>query len=301
VRNAACESWSRLAKEPNFVFLTGDLGFSALEPLGQAAGSRFINAGISEQNMVSVAAGLAKTGLLPWVYSIAPFCYARGFEQIRNDVCLHQLPVKIVGNGGGYGYGVMGPTHHAIEDYGALLSLQHLRVWVPAFKDDVWPAIEGMWRSNSPGYLRLGRCEKPKDFEVGPYAPIRKLVDGDGPVYFVVGPLVGTYLTAATQMPFSTRPEIWSVSELPLGYADFPDNLKASLGRKTRLLVVEEHVRQGSFGQSLAHDLLAAGVSVSFRHAYAQGYLSGRYGSQKFHRTESHLGFEQVSGAFRDE
>ena len=84
------------------------MGYQALEPLRESLGERFINAGVAEQNMVSVAAGLAKTGLQPWVYSIAPFVYARPFEQIRNDVCLHDLPVRLVGNGGGYAYGVMG-------------------------------------------------------------------------------------------------------------------------------------------------------------------------------------------------
>ena len=81
------------ASQPDFVFLTGDLGFMALEPVRTAAGARFINAGVAEQNMVTVAAGLARSGLRPWVYSIAPFLYARPFEQIRNDVCLHALPV----------------------------------------------------------------------------------------------------------------------------------------------------------------------------------------------------------------
>ncbi len=103
------------------VFLTGDLGFMALEPLRDRLGDRFINCGVAEQNMVTVAAGLAKEGFDVWVYSIAPFCYARALEQIRNDVCLHGLPVRVLGNGGGYGYGVMGPTHHALEDYGILL------------------------------------------------------------------------------------------------------------------------------------------------------------------------------------
>ena len=100
-------------------------------------GSRFINAGVAEQNMVSVAAGLARQGMRAWAYSIAPFIYARPFEQIRNDVCLHNLPVVLVGNGGGYGYGVMGGTHHALEDYGVLLGLPNLRVYIPAFDGDV--------------------------------------------------------------------------------------------------------------------------------------------------------------------
>src|ERR1700760_2340360 len=97
-----------LANEEPLVFLTGDLGFMALEPLRDVLGPRFINAGVAEQNMVSVAAGMARAGAKPWVYSIAPFCYARPFEQIRNDVCFNALGVRLVGNGGGYGYGAMG-------------------------------------------------------------------------------------------------------------------------------------------------------------------------------------------------
>ena len=134
MRQAFCNGLVQQAGLPEFVFLTGDLGFKALEPLRDALGPRFINAGISEQNMVSVAAGLARSGLRPWTYSIAPFLYARPFEQIRNDVCLHDLPVILVGNGGGYGYGVMGSSHHALEDYGCLLTLPHMRAFVPAFR-----------------------------------------------------------------------------------------------------------------------------------------------------------------------
>ena len=137
MRDVFCRSLVSQAVDPRLVFLTGDLGFKALEPLREALSQRFINAGVAEQNMVSVAAGLAKLGLRPWVYSIAPFIYARPFEQIRNDVCLHKLPVILVGNGGGYGYGVMGSTHHALEDYGCLLTLPNLRVFVPAFDEDV--------------------------------------------------------------------------------------------------------------------------------------------------------------------
>ena len=90
MRNVFCQSLVEAARVPEFVFLTGDLGFKALEPLRESLGARFINAGVAEQNMVSVAAGLARAGLRPWVYSIAPFVYARPFEQIRNDVCLHR-------------------------------------------------------------------------------------------------------------------------------------------------------------------------------------------------------------------
>ena len=114
MRSAACNAWVNRVTDEEFLFLTGDLGYNALEPLRERLGDRFINAGVAEQNMVSVGAGLAIEGMNVWIYSIAPFCYARPFEQIRNDICQHRLPVKLVGNGGGYGYGAQGASHHAL-------------------------------------------------------------------------------------------------------------------------------------------------------------------------------------------
>src|SRR5580698_103536 len=175
MRKEFCQTLLEFSTCPEFVFLTGDLGFMALEPLQEAMGPRFINAGVAEQNMVGVAAGLAKGGLRPWAYSIAPFLYARPYEQIRNDVCLHNLPVVLVGNGGGYGYGVMGATHHALEDYGSLLCLPRLRVYIPAFDVDLAPLTQILLSSPHPSYLRLGVGEEPRDSAVPAYAPWRKL------------------------------------------------------------------------------------------------------------------------------
>src|SRR5207237_1710091 len=142
-----------------------------------AMGPRFINAGVAEQNMVSVAAAMAKEGLETWVYSIAPFCYARSFEQIRNDIAFHGLPVKLIGNGGGYGYGVMGPTHHAIEDYGALRVLPNMRIYLPLTAGDVRQAVDMMARDPLPNYLRLNR---PANIPGGapPFAAWRKIKPG---------------------------------------------------------------------------------------------------------------------------
>jgi transketolase len=273
---------------PDFVFLTGDLGFKALEPLQDALGPRFINAGISEQNMVSVGAGLARGGFRPWTYSIAPFLYARPFEQIRNDVCLHNLPVILVGNGGGYGYGVMGSSHHALEDYGCLLTLPHMRAFVPAFDSDLRAMIPLLMRSEGPVYLRLGLSEEPKDWPLPPYAPWRRLLRGNGPVLAAVGPLGGGMLTALRQLEEDVRPEVWLVTELPV--TQMPAEFVTSLRRTRRLLVVEEHTEHGGFGQMLALQLAAAGVALdSFIHKHALGYISGLYGSQKFHRAECGL------------
>ncbi len=295
MRNVLCQSLLSHAENPNLVFLTGDLGFQALEPLRDAMGRRFINAGVAEQNMVSVAAGLARTNMRPWVYSIAPFLYARPYEQIRNDVCMHGLPVTMVGNGGGYAYGVMGGTHHALEDYGALLCLSGLRAYIPAFAADVPPTIDQLMTSDRPAYLRLGRCELPKPALAPAYAPWRRLMAGGGPTILVVGPLVGGLWTALESMPDDCRPSLWILTELPIDESIIPTAFLDDLRASTHLFVIEEHVVQGGAGQMLALALASIGKMPSrFTHRCARGYPSGRYGSQSFHRKECGLDAESI-------
>ena len=288
MRSVFCQVMIAAASRPDFVFLTGDLGYKALEPLRELMKSRFINAGVAEQNMISLAAGLARSEMRPWVYSIAPFIYARPFEQIRNDVCLHSLPVVLVGNGGGYGYGVMGATHHALEDYGALLCLPHLRVYVPAFDADVDAITTELFSVAHPCYLRLGLSEGPRDCPIPVYAPWRKLVDGVGWVIVVVGPLVGGLWTVMREMQPAERPSLWVVSKLPI--QQIPDEFKADLANCGRLLVIEEHIGHGGMAENLASLLLTTGHAPQrFATRTALGYPSGLYGSQMFHRRECGL------------
>ena len=263
-------------------------------------GARFINAGVAEQNMVSLAAGMARSGLRPWAYSIAPFIYARPFEQIRNDVCLHNLPVVLVGNGGGYGYGVMGATHHAIEDYGVMLSLPNMRAFIPAFDDDLRPIIGRLRMTTTPAYLRLGVSETPKDFVIPPYAPWRRLTErgATGATILVVGPLVGGIVAASRELPPDERPAIWLLTELPI--VEMFDEFVRDVRESDRLVVVEEHVAQGGAGTSLAAHLLSCGIAPRrFSHLSARGYPSGLYGSQAFHRKECGLDPASVLAAAR--
>ncbi|MGA2880623.1 MAG: transketolase [Bryobacteraceae bacterium] len=296
MRKAFTDALVKYLSPARCVFLTGDLGFMALEGVRNAMQSRFINAGVAEQNMISVAAGLAKTGLSVWVYSIAPFCYARPFEQIRNDVCLHALPVRLVGNGGGYGYGVMGSTHHAIEDYGVLLTLPGMRAFVPAFDCDLDPIVARMETEGlSPAYLRLGLCELPAGFAPPAYAPWRRLLRGKGPVIIVVGPLAGNILKRLIGLDEALRPDLWVVTELPLHADHIPADFIASLKSSPGLWLVEEHVAQGSFGHMVAAWILERSFPMcEFRHFTAKGYPSRRMGSQAFHRKESGIDGDSI-------
>ena len=186
---------SQINSHEKWLFITGDLGFMALEQLQQKIGERFINAGIAEQNMVTIAASLAHEGFIPWIYSISPFVTLRPYEQIRNNVCLHKLPVKIVGNGGGYGYGIMGATHHNIEDIGAMRILPNMIVYVPFADSDINDVVQLMNNDKNPNYLRLNTGAKIKQ-TLPPFQQWRKIKDGKKAVVIGTGPVVENILNS---------------------------------------------------------------------------------------------------------
>jgi len=301
MRKQLCDALVKRSVDPRMVFMTGDLGFMALEPLQQAMGPRFINAGVAEQNMVSVAAALARQELEVWVYSIAPFVYARPFEQIRNDITFHNLPVKLIGNGGGYGYGVMGPTHHAIEDYGVLLALPNMSVYTPVFDEDMEAVITRAGTSPGAAYIRMGRGEPPGGYPVPAYAPWRQLTTGGGPMVLATGPLAGTYIGAFEQLPADRRPNLWAVAELPIEHSPPPPELLAQLESSGNLYVAEEHVRQGGFGAQLLLYLADLGIHPRhFHHLHARAHHFDRYGSQKFMRQQSGLDANSMIAALAE-
>jgi transketolase len=301
MRKQLCDALVGRAVKPEMLFLTGDLGFMALEPLQAALGPRFINAGVAEQNMVSVAAALARQEFEVWVYSIAPFVYARPFEQIRNDITFHNLPVKLIGNGGGYGYGVMGPTHHSIEDYGVLLTLPNMTVFLPVFDEDMEAVVMRAGSSSNSAYIRIGRGEPPKGYPLPVYAPWRQFTCGNGPVVIAVGPLAGTYIDVFERLPVERRPNFWAVAELPIERSPMPAELIQQIEKSQSLCIAEEHVRRGGFGSEILLHLAERGISLRrFRHLYARAHHFERYGSQHFLRRLSALDPDSMLAALED-
>ncbi len=281
----AIEKIARENKE--LIFLTGDLGFMALENVRDAIGPRFVNAGVSEQNIISMAAAMATEGLLPLCYSIAPFIVFRPAEQIRLDVCLHGLNVKIVGNGGGYGYGIMGATHHAIEDIAVLSSFQNMKCFIPLCNEDVEAALSAMFEYQGPSYFRLGFGVLPASMELPAFRHTRKLKDGNDLTIVGMGPVLlnAIQLSGKTDFPFSA--DIFAISEMP--FPDLSDELKQSIRKTSRVLVIEEHVKRGGMGEHLASHLLENNITCSYKQLYATGYQNGLYGSQSYHQSLSGL------------
>jgi len=273
-------------------FLTGDLGFMALEEVRDALGERFVNCGVAEQNMVGVAAGLAREGMRVFVYSIAPFCYARPFEQIRNDLALTGLPVCLVGNGGGYAYGYMGPTHHALEDCAAMCALG-VHVLVPAFDEDILPLMRAPRKG--PSYLRLGYDARPEGEPAPAYAPWRLALTGKKGVLVALGPLGGLAWKAFAGLPEEERPDVWAVTELPV--SKMPARFCSTIAEGAPLFILEEHVKAGGLGMQVLYALAMNGLRPArVTHQHALGYPSGLYGSQAFHRKECGLDIEAIQG-----
>lgn len=145
------------AGNSRILLLTGDLGYSVLEPFRDAFPGRLFNVGVAEQNMIGLATGLAEAGFIPFVYSIATFAALRPYEFIRNGPILQRLPVRIVGTGGGFDYGEAGPTHYALEDMGVMRLQPGITIVVPADCNHVRAALLSTWNLSGPVYYRVGK------------------------------------------------------------------------------------------------------------------------------------------------
>jgi transketolase len=285
---------SVLVRDSGALFITGDLGFNAFEKLVLKLGSRFINAGVAEQSMMGLAAGIALTGLRPWVYSIAPFATFRCLEQIRNDVCLHRLPVRIVGNGGGYTYGMMGSTHHALEDLAVLKALPNMQLFFPCANDQVAAAVGLMAELQGPSYLRLSvsayQTERAPLFE-HPSTLTRSYAeraDRSQPGVTVIGAghAVQVALRALAAHGLDREnADVFGLARFPFRLAE-DSALMASLLETKKVVFIEEHYAAGGMGESLK---LALPPLSAFALMSAEYRPDQRYGSAAFHMQQSQL------------
>lgn len=285
-----------LTRDSSQVFISGDLGYNAFERLAAELGRRFLNAGVAEQNMVGVAAGMALQGLKPWVYSIAPFATYRCLEQIRNDVCLHGLPVRVVGNGGGYTYGIMGSTHHAMEDLGVLKPLPNMTLYFPCTGDHVKSAVEQVSNLGGPAYLRLSISGFPATLPFQSQNPktLTRRYSQEGSIT-LIGVGHAAQIAMSTIQKENVGVDFFGLAKFPLDL-ESDSELLDSVNRTGKVLVVEEHYLAGSIAESLR---LALPTSIFFQ-ALTPSYFPGqKYGSPAFHLRQGGLSPETVLQSIR--
>ncbi|MBL9138091.1 MAG: transketolase [Verrucomicrobiales bacterium] len=278
-------------RHPRVFLVVGDLGFSVVEPFAKEFPSRFLNAGVAEQNMTAVAAGLAAEGWHPFTYSIANFPTLRCLEQIRNDVCYHRLPVTVVAVGAGLAYGNMGYSHHGVQDLAVMRALPNLTVLSPADPGETTEAVAHLTSRPGPSYLRLGKAgEKTLHATRGLAAGPLRVRDGSGPVALVAtGSILAVALAAAERRGQETGSPtpVFSCPWIKPVTADF----FAPLWAYRRLVTLEEHVPEGGLGEMLA-GLAPAGVEVR-RLALSHEAVS-KVGTQEYLRQASGLTVESA-------
>jgi transketolase len=176
MRNAFAQELVEIAKnDPEIVLLSGDIGNRLFDPFKKNCPNRFFNCGVAEANMASVAAGLAMCGFKPITYTITPFNTTRCLEQIRVDICYHNLPVIIVGTGAGLSYANLGCTHHSCEDISFLRSLPNMTVLCPGDAFELRSLLREAVGQPGPVYLRIGKTKEPLI-----YSEVPKLTIGKG-------------------------------------------------------------------------------------------------------------------------
>ena len=159
MRKLFIKELTRLNKNKNIYLIINDLGFNVVEPFEKKFPKKFYNAGVSEQNMMGMAAGVASEKSHVFVYSIANFSTFRCAEQIRNDIDYHNLPVTIVSVGSGMGYGSLGYTHHALQDYSLMRTFPNILIISPGNNNELINSLKYIVHNPQPSYLRLDKDE----------------------------------------------------------------------------------------------------------------------------------------------
>jgi transketolase len=289
MRTSFIETLSHVAEHDARVWLvTGDLGYSVLERFSSKFPERYLNAGVAEQNMVGVAAGLAMAGKIVFVYSIANFPTLRCLEQVRNDVCYHQLSVKIVAVGCGLAYGGHGYTHHGVEDIGVMSLLPHMTVIAPGDPVETRWATRTLVEQPGPAYLRLGKAGEPLVHKNEPAFQLGKavqLVDGTQATLISTGGMLDTAMRVAKIL--SARGVSIRVLSMPTLKPLDEERIAAEAKRTGRIITLEEH-GSGGLGSMTSDCLAQAGLGIRFVPlrlsaeptlcAGSQAYLCGLHG-----------------------
>ena len=298
MRNAFLDTLFELAQQDErVVFITGDLGYRVVEKFMEQRPRQFLNAGVAEQNMTGLAAGMALSGKIVFTYSIGNFPTMRCLEQIRNDVCYHEANVKIVTVGGGFAYGPMGVTHHAIEDLAVMRAIPGLMVVAPGDPVETRAATRAITAHPGPCYLRLGKAGEPTvhpgpiEFQLGKAIRFR---EGRDLTLISTGGMLQTAAKAAERLATQgIQTRVLSMHTLkPLD-----ESAVLAAARETGCIAtLEEHSVNGSLGSAVA-ELLAEtwDVKVPFKRIGMPPIFSPHIGSQEYMLQKHELNDEAVA------
>jgi transketolase len=263
MRKTFIDTLCKIAKDnENVWLLSGDLGYNVLEQFSTQFPHRYINTGVAEQNMMGVAAGLSLSGKIVFTYSISNFTIMRCLEQIRNDVCYHNLNVNIIGVGGGFTYGSAGYSHHAVEDYGVLMPMPNMSIFVPCDPIETKLCIEIAYEFEGPSYIRLEKnCNYSVHSSVPDYSighPIQ-ILEGKDATIVCTGGIVNEAMKAAKSL--AELDINVSISSLPTVKPIDITSLAAILNTPI-IMTIDEHSEFGGISQLVNKAIIQYQINV---------------------------------------
>jgi transketolase len=302
MRNAFADEMTKLASvDPRVVVLSGDIGNKLFDKLKAVDEKRFYNCGIAEANMMGVAAGMALSGLRPFVYTITPFTTTRCFEQIRVDVCYHHTPVVIVGTGSGLSYADLGPTHHSLEDMAILRTLPGMRVVAPCDATELRQVLHEVLKDDSPTYIRIGKKGEADIHTSTPHLVLGKALvvrSGKDIALMCAGNMMVEALKAADLLAErGISAEVVSfhtVKPLDAYY------LSQAATRFKLLVTVEEHGRIGGFGSAVAEWRMAQPHHIPQIGFGTDDVFMHEVGSQAYARKKFGLTAENIASSIHE-
>lgn len=287
MRNAFAQEIAQLAaQDPSIVLLSGDIGNRLFEPFKTQFPNRFYNCGVAEANMASVAAGMAMCGLRPITYTITPFNTTRCLEQIRDDICYHNVPVLIVGTGAGLSYASLGCTHHSCEDISFLKSIPNMTVLCPGDSMELRSLLRLALKASGPVYMRIGKTNEPVIYPNIPELVIGKgylLKEGDDLCILSTGNMLPTAIETAQLLrndgKCSAIISMHTVKPLDT------ELLQSLCQRYTSLVTLEEHSLIGGLGSFVAEWMIDQSItSTQLIRFGTRDRFSHPIGSQKYIR-----------------
>jgi transketolase len=268
-------------KDPRIIVMSGDHGYALFDDIREKCPTQFMNCGVAEQNMVGVAAGLAKAGFRPIVYGLAAFVPIRVLEQIKIDVCLEELPVIFLGDGAGFVYSSLGSSHQCFEDIAALRALPNIEIFSPADRFELSRCFDAALEIARPSYLRLGKADLGDVHQEGIKGDHTDFVfpviaDGHENLCLATGSMVS--ITKHVIERASLAYDVYSVARLK---KIEPDRLLRLCQGRKRIIVAEEHSIYGGLG-SIVAEAIAGKISVKFDRIGIQDKFSGECGSYDY-------------------
>lgn len=277
-------------KDKNVILVTGDLGFGVLKPFWEQFPDQFINAGIAEQNMTSMAAGLALEGKTVFTYSIGNFPTLRCLEQIRNDCAYHHANVKIVCVGGGIAYGSLGVSHHATEDLAVMRALPGITVLAPGDLVEAEQATYAIYQTSGTCYLRLGRGGEKKihsDFSHFRLGKAIEIQQGKKVALLSTGTILGQVMQAKDLLEQKgIFPSLYSFPTVK------PIDIECiyKCARNHELIVtIEDHNIIGGFGSAVAEILCEIQTTARLLRIGIHDEYCSYVGGEKYLRTQYNL------------